>query len=332
MKLINDTLSTLSLSAPQAFANLAVFPLVAGASQVPDYIVLDEALMRKLARVTEISEGGSVPELAFENDADVGVLLLDGEELVGARQNRVLNITVLVGGRSKIVIPVSCVEHGRWRYNSNEFASADRALFLKARAKKVRQVSASLRDSGTYRSDQREVWDDIAQKSAAFSARSETGAMGDVFEQEKLRLDGYVGAVSAIPGQCGAVFAIDGKVVGLEIFDSPGTFSRYLPKLVRSYAMDAAETVMPKTVLPVEEAVRHFIEEMKAAATETFRAVGEGENVRIDSDAIAGGALVHQERVVHLAAFKMEGHDSARLRRAPVRRGSAGPGGSEPRP
>jgi hypothetical protein len=326
MKLINDTLATLSLSTPQAFSNLAVFPLIAQAAHDADYLVLDEALMRKLARVTEVSEGGSVPELAFENDADVGVLLLDGEELVGARQNRVLNITVLVGEHSKIVIPVSCVEHGRWRYNSNEFASADRALFLKARAKKARQVSASLRDSGTYRSDQREVWDDIAEKSAAFSARSETGAMGDVFEQQKVRLDEYVEAVSAAPGQCGAVFAIDGTVVGLEIFDSPGTFARYLPKLVRSYAMDAAETAKPKAVLPVADAVRQFIEEMQAAATESFKAVGEGDNVRIESDAIAGGALVHEKRIVHLAAFKMEGHNPARLHRAPLRRSSVRPG------
>lgn len=168
MQLINDTLSALSISAPQSFSNLAVYPLIAPADLDPDYLVLNEALARKLARVTEVSAGGSVPELAFENQADQGVLLLDGEELVGARQNRVLNITILVGGHKSVVIPVSCVEHGRWRYNSDEFASADHALFSKARAKKARHVSASMRDSGTRHSDQGEVWDDIAQKQAAF--------------------------------------------------------------------------------------------------------------------------------------------------------------------
>ena len=125
--------------------------------------------------------------------------------------------------------------------------------------------------------------------------------------QEKARLDEYVNAVRPAPGQCGAVFAIDGKVAGLELFDSPGTFARYLPKIVRSYAMDAAETPKSGAAPPVEEAVRRFIDEMKAAATESFKALGLGEDVRIEGGSIAGGALVHGERVVHLAAFKVGG-------------------------
>ena len=187
MQLINDTLAELALAAPQNFANLSVYPLIAPALRDADYLVLDQALQGKLARVTEVSEAGSVPELGFENFADRGVLLLDGEELVGARQNRVLNITVLVGAHQKITIPVSCVEHGRWRYNSAEFASADRALFSKARADKTGHVSASLRRNGSRRSDQGEFWDRVAQKSAKFSVNSPTGSMVDVYEQEKAR-------------------------------------------------------------------------------------------------------------------------------------------------
>jgi len=87
MQVVNNTLSGLTFGKAQAFSNLAVYPLMSEAVFDPDYLVPDEALARKLARVTEVSEGGSVPELAFENDADVPVLLLDGEELVGARQN-----------------------------------------------------------------------------------------------------------------------------------------------------------------------------------------------------------------------------------------------------
>ena len=328
MQLINDTLAELALAAPQNFANLSVYPLIAppaaaGAGSFAneaDYLVLDEALQRKLARVTEVSEGGSVPELAFENFADRGVLLLDGEELVGARQNRILNITVLVGAHQKITIPVSCVEHGRWRYNSAEFASADRALFLKARADKARHVSASLRRNGSRRSDQGEVWDQVAQKSAKFSVNSPTGSMEDVFAQEKARLDEYVNAVRPAPGQCGAVFAIDGKVAGLELFDSPGSFARYLPKIVRSYAMDAAETPKSGAAPPVEEAVRRFIEQMKAAATQSFKALGEGEDVRLEGGSITGGALVRGERVVHLAAFAMDADSPKAKRRTGARR------------
>jgi hypothetical protein len=40
----------------------------------------------------------------------------DGEQLVGAKQNRILNMTVLVAAETEVTIPVSCVERGRWGY------------------------------------------------------------------------------------------------------------------------------------------------------------------------------------------------------------------------
>ncbi len=57
------------------------------------------------ARVTEVSEAGSVPFLQVANGADRPLLLLDGEELIGAKQNRILNTTVLVAARTEVTIP-----------------------------------------------------------------------------------------------------------------------------------------------------------------------------------------------------------------------------------
>jgi len=42
-----------------------------------------------------------VPELLVINQGERAVLLVDGEELVGAKQNRVLNTSVLVRGKSE---------------------------------------------------------------------------------------------------------------------------------------------------------------------------------------------------------------------------------------
>ena len=86
MKLINDTLAALSIAAPQRFSNLTVYPLIAPADLDPDYLVLDEALRRKLASVTEVSSGGSVPELAFGNRCD-GRRLRKGEGAPGGRHD-----------------------------------------------------------------------------------------------------------------------------------------------------------------------------------------------------------------------------------------------------
>ncbi|MGH8749299.1 MAG: ARPP-1 family domain-containing protein, partial [Burkholderiales bacterium] len=112
MQEIQASLSALKLGAQQVFRNLALYPLVSAACARAGYVLLEEALERRLARVTEVSESGRVPELAFENASAEKILLVDGDELVGAKQNRVLNLSVLVAGGARVVIPVSCVEQG----------------------------------------------------------------------------------------------------------------------------------------------------------------------------------------------------------------------------
>ena len=92
---------------------LSVFPLLTDTDSSLEYLLSDEALGNDLIAVTEVSEAGSVPDLLVENKGDTRVLFLEGEELVGAKQNRMLNTTILVAARSKTRIPVSCVEQGR---------------------------------------------------------------------------------------------------------------------------------------------------------------------------------------------------------------------------
>jgi hypothetical protein len=303
MQEIRDSLEALAVGAPQAHRNLALYPLLGERDDPAGYLLLDEALEKNLARVTEVSAGGSVPELAFENGSAEKILLVDGDELVGAKQNRVINLSILVAGGKRIVIPVSCVEQGRWSYRSRDFAPAKRALFAKLRAKKMAAVSHSLRERGTRHSDQGEVWNDVAAKLEFCRVRSETSSMGDAYESRAEDLDAYAQAFRPQARQRGAVMAVDGKVVGLEVFDSAAVFAKYQEKMVRSYALDAIETANGKTLAPPEEEVRRFLEKMKAAAAERFAALGEGEDLRLSGEGIAGGALAAGGRVVHLAGY-----------------------------
>jgi len=127
-----------------AFQNLALAPLVADRDREAGYVVLDDALARGWVTVSEVGEGGHVPELKVVNRGDVAVLLLDGEELVGAKQNRVLNLTILVPPQHTTIIPVSCVESGRWRHVSHQFGAASRTQFAEGRAAKMHQVAIAL--------------------------------------------------------------------------------------------------------------------------------------------------------------------------------------------
>ena len=303
MKEIAECIAALKLGAPQVHLNLSVYPLIAETDEAPGYVLLDDALEKKLAHVTEVSGAGSVPELAFENSSAERILLVDGDQLIGAKQNRIVNISILVGAGKQIVIPVSCVEQGRWRYKSEQFSSSNSALFARARASKMSQVSASMRTTGRHASDQGAIWAAVAEKAQTLGHVSETMAMEDLYERRTHELGEYLRAFHTAPCQRGAVVAIDGKVAGMELFDSAAAFARYFEKFVRSYAMDAVETRKETLVAAGEEDVRRFLESLKAATGERFAALGEGEDIRVSGDGIEGGALMADGHVVHLAGY-----------------------------
>src|SRR6516164_5513335 len=112
MDVLGNDLNKIEVGEMQQFRSLAVYPLFrpTNAFENPGYVLLEDAIAAGTARVTEVNGGGSVLELRFENLAGSPVLLVDGQELIGAKQNRVVNLTILAPAKSMIVIPVSCVE------------------------------------------------------------------------------------------------------------------------------------------------------------------------------------------------------------------------------
>jgi hypothetical protein len=154
------------------------------------------------------------------------------------------------------------------------------------------------------------VWRDIDEKFMKLKASSRTSAMADIFEQRSLGLEEYVRSFSPAEGQVGAVFTIEGKVCGFELFDSPDTLKKLWPKLLRSYALDAldrARAAPSKEQKPTPPAgqddVQAFLPRVAAGETKQYPAVGEGEDIRLASSGLTGAALAAHGRVVHLSAF-----------------------------
>ena len=303
MQTINQTLSNISVGNTITHQNLTMFALLNGGGVEADYITLDEAMAAGTVQVTEVSEGGSVPELQFVNGGDKAVLLLDGEELVGAKQNRALNLTILVPPKSTIVIPVSCVEQGRWGYRGRDFKASDKAQFAEGRARKAASVSFAMGAGRGRMSDQGDVWDSISEKMSRMEVRSETMAMEDTYESVRPRLNEFIGAFSAQDGQVGALFTINGEISGLDLFDSSDTIRKLMPKLVGSYAMDALDRFNPVTEAPRDGVAQEFLKVVAAAQVSAHPAVGMGTDLRFQSQFVAGGALEAEERIVHLCAF-----------------------------
>ena len=300
---VRQTLSSIAPRTPVEHGGLTVTPLVGEDDAACEYLTLDEALAEGAVEITEVSDAGSVPELRVHNRAARPVLIVDGEELLGAKQNRVVNLTVLVAARSETVVPVSCVEAGRWRRRTRKLAAAPRAQFSEGRRSRMRQVTRSLAERGERRSDQMAVWEAIASKASRMDARSDTGAMAAIYDRHASTLDSYAARVAPRARQRGAVYAIGGRPRGLELFDRADTFRRLAPKLTRSYAVDAME-IVPDARPRVEAAdTVSFIESVRALDLKEFPAVGEEIDVRLDGSAAVGAALVARARVVHLAAF-----------------------------
>ena len=64
---IVDAVRGVECKPAMAFQNLALAPLVADRDREAGYVVLDDALARGWVTVTELSEGGHVPELKVVN-------------------------------------------------------------------------------------------------------------------------------------------------------------------------------------------------------------------------------------------------------------------------
>lgn len=104
-----EFLAEVKVGAKQFHHNMTLYCLLSAREAAAGFQTLDEALSKNLLVVSELGEGGSVPELKVVNRSEQKVLLLDGEELVGAKQNHVLNVTILLTPESETVIPVTCV-------------------------------------------------------------------------------------------------------------------------------------------------------------------------------------------------------------------------------
>jgi len=304
MDAIDELLAKIKLGGKQSHLNMALYPFLMPDTGDPDYLTLEEALAEGVVEITEVSEGGSVPELMLINKSADKVLVVDGEELVGAKQNRIVNASFLIAGHAKVVIPVSCVEQGRWTYLSRKFASGEKIMPASLKREHQARVAFSLAKGAGYRSDQGMIWNELAMKSERMATPSATGAMADLFEGQKDRLGEYLKAFRLVECQVGAVFAVNGEVVGLECFGHQHTFQKFFPKLIQSYALDALDWLTEnREYKPSAEAASIFLEQARKAPREAYPSLGLGENVRMGQP-VSGAALLHDGRVLHLSVFK----------------------------
>ncbi len=292
---------------PLDYRSLRVVPLVGPSHEDPSYRLFGPDLAEDV-EIDEVDSAGSVPDLRVTNRLTDRILLIDGQELIGAKQNRILNTDVLVPASKQITIPVTCVESGRWAYTRRGF-SAGKMAFSSARAAKCSQVHQSLRVASKHRSDQGQVWASVKHLMVCLDSPSPTEAMADIYLQKEKDLVEVREAFTLPENTVGVAVYQGDRLLGLDLFDRAATLEHHWQSLLDSYVLDwlafdkrdDAEPSEPAT--PLEE----LFEALQHAEWERFDAPGEGSDLRWETDRLTASALVWGEgdaqTIVHLQAF-----------------------------
>jgi hypothetical protein len=316
---ISDFLAGVALAPRQAHKALSIWPLVrradAAPPRAPAYVLLAEALAAGDAFVDEVSETGSVPHVRVANRGAQATLVMFGEALRGAKQNRIANASFLVAGHSELTIDVSCVEQGRWGRRPGAGFAAGAGLVSSALRRNVARPVHQARDAGRgFSSDQGEVWRDVRERMAYAHAESRTLDYDDYVATRRHDVEEVCGSFAAVPDQLGFVATLGDAVVGLEAIGRPEPFATAFVALLRGYAIDAVDAAFVAQsegrralARPRFDAPEAFLAALAAAPASGAPSPGLGTDLRLTGAGLAGCALVCDGDVVHLTAFPEAG-------------------------
>lgn len=321
--LLDHLAEPLHLGDPDVHGPLAVFPIFGPAPRAA-YLSFAQGRAHGAA-IKELEDGASVNDLLVLNPTDHAVLLYEGEEVLGAQQNRTFDVSVLVGARCRLQVPVSCVEAHRWDGGRHDesFSPAPQTAYPALRSLKNRAARASVAAGVGPRALQGEVWNEIAGRSARMDVHSDTHAMHDIYAGRRSRLDEILSAIRLHDGQTGALVLIGGRPVVLDHVSRPGAFAALHAPLVQGYALDALEhgsVAGGSPPRPGTQTAAAFLRHVLRARITEHDGIGLGRDVRFAQTRVAGAGLVVGDELVQLTAFPENAPDTAASGDAPAAR------------
>lgn len=273
------------------------------------YISLSEALKKKSAVIKEVSESGSVNDLSIVNKSDEFIFMSDGDILSGAKQNRVLNTSVLVAPKATVTIPVSCVEAGRWRYNKRDFMDSEYSAPSYMRSSKAKNVKDSLKINQSYSANQSEVWNEVRSYEQKLGFFSKTSNLSDVYEHRKGDINDFIKSFKPEAEMNGMAVFVHNRLLNLEVFNSEKIYGEYFSKLLRSAAFEAMNLTETENELTEAEAfykTNDFMDNTEKLKWDIHKGVGAGEEKRFESADMTGFELSYDEKMIHIVALNLK--------------------------
>ncbi len=272
-------------------------------------VSLADALKKNFIEIKEVSESADVNNLYVLNKSDHYVFMMDGDILQGAKQNRVLNTSVLLAPKSKGIIPVSCVEQGRWSFVSDKFTHSDYSAPTMMRAKKSLKVRDSLRESNKHESDQGEVWEDVHGFAKSFNVNSKTSNLSDIYNEKQKSFDDLAERFTSDPMANGVAIFTRKKLLSIDIFNRKDLHTSYFPKLLKGAAFEAINLKSSDEKPSKDEAYFKTISLLDKIDSLEFiihKGVGVGDEKRYQSDLVSGFELNYEKNLIHLSAINLE--------------------------
>ena len=281
----------IELLTPQAHENLAIIPLKSEKAYI-DLLTLKKGFELGLAEVKECATS-QVNTLIVKNDSVTPLILIDGEEVVGGDQNRIVNATILIDAKSEMGIPVSCTEKGRWGYKSEFKQSHYIANYKTRRAKEY-----ASRSQHHY---QDVIWSSIHDLEVENAFASPTSAMEESYENLKANHNQIINEFEIMPGQNGVLVIVDGEIKGFELFLNSEIYREYHEKILKSYLIDSK--IENKTFTINVDAARAVIDNALDSKFERKKNNGVEEAFEFENDDGLGRLYTYKDQIIHLSYF-----------------------------
>lgn len=273
-----------------------------------DYISGPSAIVKKYVEVREVSSAGSVNNLELINTSDKYIFFLDGDILTGAKQNRVLNTSVFIAPNSRLTIPVSCVEQGRWSSISSRFMSTDYISPDTFRAKKMKAVNFNLREGRGHYAKQSEVWKEVDSYIMKFSAASPTSDFTNVYRNRDKEFSEFCKNFIVDKNSNGVAIFVDNSPLGIDIFNRTDIYQEYFPKRLKSVALEVFNLKHKKNTITESEAnykILTLFDELEKAQFTMHDGVGIGKEKRFDNDKYVALELTYLQHLIHFTLLSL---------------------------
>jgi hypothetical protein len=263
---------------------------------------INELLETKEIEISEVSTSGNVNSIIVDNMSKFYLFLMDGDILRGAKQNRILNTTVLVAPEKKLEIPVSCVERGRWSNRSFRFDKSDHTVSPDFRAIKSSLVNDNFKKNKKHYADQAHIWAKIENDLYHKKLQSETRDYESIYLNDKKLFKNQFPLSQDANGI--AVF-YGNSLLNADIFGNESLYQKYFDRI-----LDAASVYLDKTIKfsPSDEqiAVDNFYKDMyfaEESIVDSGNGVGEGIEKRFENKNTCGFELTYNNCLIHYTLF-----------------------------